>query len=790
MIAMRAVLPLPSASWPRKHPLLLLGIASVVGIISADRMAGSLPGFWLPALMALWLAIWRMAGFWSSLPALALMYGGIHAQRLQQERENPVRLLLAQSQTGSLEVTVRGQLYPWMRGAELDEKAALCRLDSWQPPLTEAYHQASAWIKVRLPDGRPLDAPGLYEMKGLLALPRAPHNPGQFDASNHARRMGWTAQLQARDVRLVQSEPWSLRYHFLQAAESCRRWITRQLSLGLEGEGRHAGIILAMTLGASDAAGEDIEDAFRDSGTLHVFAVSGLHVMMLGMLATFVFRSLGPQRCALAVIGVIVAYAYITGWRPSAVRAAFMMAMVQSAPLFNRQAQPANSLGAAALVLLACDTHQLFLPGFQLSFGVVLAIVLLGSLLNERMRPWCELDPFLPPSLATRRQRYGLKLRAQAAGGLSTSFSAWSGSLPLMLLHFSTLTPVAIISNILLVPASTFCLFTACVSLILSACQMSFLAAGVNRMNAKCAAAIVTMAEGFSRLPYGTQAVNLKPHRAASAELRVLHLPFGGGAGGLRCGEDWWLLDTGNENAWRQFVRPWLSHEGVNRLQGIFLSHGDISHTGAASRVLTHTGWPVIHTSLLEPWPRDPVSASLRQLAIRLPPGSPHWQQHAAGELIPLLSTPGFSCRVQVLYPTAEDRHERANDRGMVLRLEIGPYGVLWLNDAGFITEKTLLERDLPLHCDVLVRHQHDSDFSGLTELLHTARPRVVISSNDLWRPEESLPARLREFCSARGIALFDLEADGSVALGFHPNEVEISTHLSKRSLKLPLENP
>jgi len=127
-----------------------------------------------------------------------------------------------------------------------------------------------------------------------------------------------------------------------------------------------------------------------------------------------------------------------------------------------------------------------------------------------------------------------------------------------------------------------------------------------------------------------------------------------------------------------------------------------------------------------------------------------------------------------VLHPMLSDRSGKADDRGLVLMMQVGVMRVLWLGDAGFITEKKLLERHVLLSCDILIRGQHSADISGLTELLIAAHPQVVISSNDSRYPEETLPQRVRDYCTKQKIQLFDLEVCGSVNIGVTPSGVKM----------------
>jgi beta-lactamase superfamily II metal-dependent hydrolase len=128
-----------------------------------------------------------------------------------------------------------------------------------------------------------------------------------------------------------------------------------------------------------------------------------------------------------------------------------------------------------------------------------------------------------------------------------------------------------------------------------------------------------------------------------------------------------------------------------------------------------------------------------------------------------------------VLHPMLSDQNEKADDRGLVLMMQLGRLRALWLGDAGFITEKKLIDRHLDPACDILIRGQHSADISGLTELLIAAHPKVVISSSDSRFPEQTLPQRVRDFCALRQIHLFDLEVCGSVNVEVTQNGVAVT---------------
>ncbi len=741
--------------WAHGHPLLLLAFAAVAGILTADALT-------LPALPCAVLALFLLPlhpRVSARLLAAALLFAGLHGWNLRQSFGHPLRQQLLQAPEQRRHAELHGELLPLNESR--DPRQVLCRLTAVRFEGETAFRAERGWVSVLLPSGFHLGQAGRYQLTGRLQLPAEPMNPAQFDFALHSLRLGLAAHLFADEVRLTAPAAFAPRFAFLRAAASCREWIASQLSLGVDPADPAAPIVLAMTLGIADAAGEEIEDAFRASGTLHVFAISGLHVVLLAGIALGALRWLGYQRCVLAVILLVFAYAFVTGWRPSAARAALMAAALLAAPLFNRRSRLANSLGAAALLLLLADTQQLFLTGFQLSFGVLLSLLLVASPLLERLRPWCELDPFLPPHLASPGRRLSAWLRRQTASLACVSFAAWLGSLPLLLGHFHSFTPVALIANLVLVPMAGWCLTLACASLLAAPLPWAGVSLLLNQANAGLAGLMATCAATFASLPGATLHADLRPP-VNSTSLRVFHLPGGGQAAHWRAGDQHWLFDTGSETAWRRIVEPWLRSQGVNHLDGLVLSHADSAHAGAAALALQRPGVGRLLTSRLEPWRYDPANSSLRRLTRLTAPDGPVWQRLDLEAVTDL-----GGARATVLHPGHGDRHEKADDRGLVLRLEHAGLRLLWLADAGYLTSRRLMERHASLVCDIVILSRHGSDPEGLSDLLAAAAPRIVLLGATGTATDAGPNERLRTFCAAHGIALWELEATGSVGIDF-----------------------
>jgi ComEC/Rec2-related protein len=170
---------------------------------------------------------------------------------------------------------------------------------------------------------------------------------------------------------------------------------------------------------------------FRRTGTLHLFAVSGLNVAMLGVVVWYVLRPFGIRRsrAVLIIIPVLAFYAVITGLGASCVRAAIMASIVLLGETFERPPVVFNSLAAAALAILAWDTNELYSSGFQFSFVLVAVIVLGAARLQRKMEPFGQPDPFLPRPLWTLQQRWTANGWRLVAGAFAVTIAAWLGSL-------------------------------------------------------------------------------------------------------------------------------------------------------------------------------------------------------------------------------------------------------------------------------------------------------------------------------------------------------------------------
>jgi competence protein ComEC len=225
-------------------------------------------------------------------------------------------------------------------------------------------------------------------------------------------------------------------------------------------------VLASMLLGNRSLLTDDRIELYRRTGTYHLFAVSGLHVGSVALCLVFICR-LGRLRGGWQVIPVLAAtwgYVWLTGSSPSAVRAGIMISCIALSRCLLRQPHIFPALVLSAWLVLLWQPTQLFHLGFQLSYGVVASIVLVGLPLARELRTRLNRRAVMLPG-SLQRQRVLLKSLLWCSDLACVSLSAGLASMPLIIQHFGLFTPAGVVLGILLNPLATACVMTGSITL-------------------------------------------------------------------------------------------------------------------------------------------------------------------------------------------------------------------------------------------------------------------------------------------------------------------------------------
>jgi len=187
-------------------------------------------------------------------------------------------------------------------------------------------------------------------------------------------------------------------------------------------------------------------DIFTRTGTLHIFAISGLHVgiFVFGVVSLFNLMRVGKRTQFIIVICSLIWFCIFTGMSPSILRATCMTILFMIARNFNRKPAKSFVLIFSAAIILFIKPGDIFHPGFVLSFAAVSSIFYIYPLLQEEINI---------------QESWFLKSKNFIYNGFILSSSILIGTAPLVAYFFKIFTPVSILSNFIAVSGLVVLLF-------------------------------------------------------------------------------------------------------------------------------------------------------------------------------------------------------------------------------------------------------------------------------------------------------------------------------------------
>ncbi|MBU4375935.1 MAG: ComEC family competence protein [Candidatus Omnitrophica bacterium] len=210
---------------------------------------------------------------------------------------------------------------------------------------------------------------------------------------------------------------------------------------------RNAGYFLnALLLGDRENISRRWKEIFANTQTIHLLAISGLHVGIISFIVLFILGAAGLPRGPKYITAIILVlfYAIMVGWMPSVARSTIMGAILMGSYVLKKNTDIYNSLGLAACLILIFQPNQLFDMGFILSFGAVLSLIYILPKINHAL----GIDRI------DRKKKRG-KFLYYFAVLFSGSLAVWLGLFPVILYSFNLISFVSLAVNILAIP----CLF-------------------------------------------------------------------------------------------------------------------------------------------------------------------------------------------------------------------------------------------------------------------------------------------------------------------------------------------
>lgn len=447
-----------SRSLGHRAPLLWLLVPLMAGLVAGKFQWLPLsPAWWaVAAVLAIGTALVRPRT-WAPGLLVGVFLSGAALYELRRDRLSDWDHLPPREVRVTLEID---RVFP-PRSADWSP-SGLGRLIASDRHLPELVGQRVYFSLSLPPEASPPARTSRLSVTGVLQT--LPRNPPSDTFDGYLAAQGMNFKLTRARVTGIARPPG----RYARFRDTALRRFNTVLSLGISAHPQQGTVLRAMLLGQQHELTDEQKGVFRESGTMHLFSISGLHIAVIAGVIYVLLSLLRLPALVRVIAGATLLWLYvdITGATPSAVRAFLMVMFLHASHVLRLPGNPFSALVASAVCVLLIEPMQLFSASFQLSYGIVASLLLLGLPLGER---WLERGALFTslPKISWRWYHHAFDFcwrwtLGVVAIGLSTSLvSAISG-----VVIFKLFTPVSLIANLVLIPVGSMVIISGFLSLL------------------------------------------------------------------------------------------------------------------------------------------------------------------------------------------------------------------------------------------------------------------------------------------------------------------------------------
>ena len=212
-------------------------------------------------------------------------------------------------------------------------------------------------------------------------------NPGERDWATYYLRQQITHRCMVKNSDFLLLDSSTYHYVFTRLLIQVQRKIVSLLESSIQ-DPQAAGLAAALLIGYREQLDSTLQESYSKTGVIHIIAISGMHLALLGWLLQFFVRPFQKNKIRLVlsqflIIAIIWFFTLLAGATPSVLRAALAFTIDAVGKMLARKPLSINTLTAAGFLLLVAQPYWLWDLGFQLSFSAVLSIVLFAKPIQQ-----------------------------------------------------------------------------------------------------------------------------------------------------------------------------------------------------------------------------------------------------------------------------------------------------------------------------------------------------------------------------------------------------------------------
>ncbi len=597
-------------------------------------------------------------------------------------------------------------------------------------------------------------------MEGVLSKPKGLKNPGLFDYSNYLKIKNIYAVFRASGSDSIREFRDSPIQHEIGAFGTVpfKRWaylVRHRIREAITNYVKkpYSGFLEAILIGDRSELEGSITDDFVKTGTVHVIAISGLNIALIAGIFIFVFRIFGIRKKFNLILtsAALIFYCFVAGANPPVVRATIMFVIVCLGYLISRESDILNSLAIAAFIILLGNPNELFDPSFQLSFASIFGIVLFSPRIEK---------------LFSSKPNYFIK-------GIAVSITAIIAVSPIVGRYFNIVSPVAIIANLVIVPALFVITIVSFIFMLINLLGLKFILiyAGwalsfltkttfyINHLFAQIPLSYIRISSPsglFLLLYYAfifsffffkrkrelimilllviNLAVWSNLFAGQNKKLKMTFLDVGQGDSILLefPGKATMLIDAGsggmgaNFDIGKNVVAPYLWNKGIGRLDALIITHFHEDHMGGALYLLENFNIGCVMDGGIAP-PED-RSLYSRYRDIVFKKGIRRLVIADRDEVT------GFDdARLYVINPPDDRNFSDPNDNSVVIKLEYKNFGALFCGDISSNAMERIISYGELLKSDILKVPHHGGSMgkeSVAVRFFEEVSPKISVISS------------------------------------------------------------